>query len=158
VDKRHEIDVGGRPDTETLRALVRRAEAGDDSAMPELRRVLDRTPEIWRAAGDVAGQAEEALLALAAGDNLLFRECIKRKLADLKAELAASTPLEGLVVGRVAASWLAMGHAEALSAGAGSGPASRAERLRRRADSASRRFAEAVKLLATVRKLLVPRR
>src|SRR5262245_2362601 len=94
------------PDEE-LRRVVERARQGDASVLPELRRLLDGNAELWRRVGDLARHAEEGLIGLAAGDNLLLRESVQRKVAELKAELAPNSPLERLLVERITACWVA---------------------------------------------------
>src|SRR5262249_38804759 len=90
-----------------LRALLGRAGAGDATALPALRRAFDQNPELVARLGDLAAHAEQALLALAAGDNLAAREAIARQAADLRGELleAGSSALERLLVERVALCW-----------------------------------------------------
>jgi len=139
---------------EGLRRVVERARQGDAAALPELRRLLDESPELWRFYGDLARHAEESLVALAAGDNLLLRESLRRKLLELKASLAPNTPLERLLVDRVAACWVAANHADAAFAQARGLEGAREGQLRRRQDSAQRRLLESLKSLTTVRRLL----
>jgi hypothetical protein len=43
-----------------LRALVQRAQAGDTSALPRIRAVLDDHPEVWHYLGDLSGLVERA--------------------------------------------------------------------------------------------------
>src|SRR3954453_5441618 len=97
-----------------LRQLVARAEQGDDSALPALRRLLDNTPALWREYGDLARQAELAWLRLMCGSNLALRESLLRKAAELKAELGgeAQPPLEKLLVERVVLCWLQVHYAD----------------------------------------------
>lgn len=94
--------------TADLKQLVERAEAGDTSVLPELRRQLTEVPELWRRYGDLATHAEKTWIAAAAGDNQMLKECLERKLADLQAELGCNgvPPLEQLLIRRIAASWL----------------------------------------------------
>jgi hypothetical protein len=104
--------------------------------------------------------AEESMLALAAGPNLLLKESLVRKLAKLKAELAGPAPplLDRLLAERVAICWLGAAFSDAAYAQGKGHPAPVLEHARRRQDSAGRRYAEALKPLATVRKLLSPGR
>ena len=75
---------------ERLQALVKRAEQGDESALPELRAALDTNPWIWERYGDLARQSQAAWLQLIAGPNLLLRESVERKAEQLRAELAGA--------------------------------------------------------------------
>ena len=107
------------PATERMRRLLERAERGDRSALPALEMLLDATPEVWRAYGDLARVAEDAWVELVAGPNLLLKESLRRKLAELKSELLsdpAASPLEQLLVERVAAGWLQTAYADAAAA------------------------------------------
>src|SRR4051794_11445512 len=90
------------PDTEIrerLQRLGRRAEQGDGTALPELRAALDANPWVWDRYGDLAQQSQAAWLRLIAGPDLLLRESVERKAAQLRAELAGPepSPLERLL-------------------------------------------------------------
>jgi hypothetical protein len=148
------VEHGGEDE---LRRVVEKAQKGDTTVLPELRRLLDHNPGLWRQVGDLARHAETALIELAAGDNLMLRESLTRKLEELKAELAPDSPLERLLAERVAANWLAVNYADTIFGQTREDRAARAEQLRRRQDSSNRRFLEALKCFATVRRLLGPR-
>jgi hypothetical protein len=145
---------------EELRQLVQQAEKGNEAVLPELHVLLDRDPGLWRYAGDMARIAEDSMIELAAGPNLLLKECLSRKLAELKTQLTGPAPslLDSLLAERVAICWLFASYSDASYAQGKEKPAPVVEHARRRQDSAGRRYAEAVKLLATVRKLLGPDR
>src|SRR5579871_147002 len=102
----------GRPTAEELGLLLARAERGDQGVLDELKAFLDAHPEVWHQAGDLAWHAEMALLDLAAGKNLLLKESISRKLAELKRELAPASPLERLLAERIAVTWLQVHHCD----------------------------------------------
>jgi hypothetical protein len=143
---------------ERLQALVRRAEQGDESALPTLRAALDANPWIWERYGDLAQQSQAAWLQLIAGPNLLLREAVERKAEQLRAELAGPepSPLERLLVERVVACWLQVQYADAAYAQLqGPNPAQHSAALKRQA-GAQQRYLYAIKTLATVRKLLRP--
>jgi hypothetical protein len=143
---------------ERLQRLVQRAEGGDESVMPELRVALDANPWCWQRYGDLAQQSMAAWLQLVAGKNLLLLESAQRKAEQLRVELAgpAPSPLERLLVERVVACWLQTNFADAAYAQLkGATPAQHTAALRRQ-NSAQQRYLQAVKALATVRKLLRP--
>jgi hypothetical protein len=96
------------PAAEELARLLERAEKGDSTVLPQLRRVLDESPALWQSYGDLSLQAQGALVQLAGGNNLLLCESLMRQMAALKAELMSEPPssLEKLLAGRVAACWL----------------------------------------------------
>jgi hypothetical protein len=147
------------PATERMRRLLERAEGGDRSAMPALELLLDATPEVWRTYGDLARVAEDAWVELVAGPNLLLKESLRRKLAELKSELLsgpAASPLERLLVGRVAAGWLQTAYADAAAAQAREKPLDLAqlEQQQRRQERAQKGYLAAIRTLAWIRKLL----
>ena len=143
---------------ERLQSLVKRAEQGDESALPELRAALDANPWIWQRYGDLAQQSQAAWLQLIAGPNLLLRESVERKTEQLRAELAGPgpSPLERLLVERVIACWLQVQYADAAYAQQTSpSPGQHTAALKRQA-GAHQRYLHSIKTLATVRKLLKP--
>ena len=147
------------PETERMRRLLERAEQGDRSVLPALEMLLDAKPEIWRAYGDLARVAEDAWVELVAGPNLLLKESLRRKLAELKSELLsgpAASPLERLLVERVGAGWLQTAYADASAAQAREKALDLAqlEQQQRRQERAQKGYLAAIRTLATVRKLL----
>lgn len=142
-----------------LRALARRAEAGDPTALAEARRFFDEAPDdVWRAAGDLARVAELAVLDLAAGHNDVLKEAMDRKLQALKQELAGPTPtpLEKLLADRTAACWLQVAEADLAVTTVRGLTVAQGRFLDERCCRAHQRLLTAVKMLATVRKLLRP--
>jgi hypothetical protein len=144
-----------------LRALLERAGAGDAAALPALRRAFDEAPELAALLGDLAAHAEQAILTLAAGDNLAAREAIARQAAALRDELtqAGASPLERLLIQRVVLCWLAVNAADIEAAHLlrtvpGAAPAVAASHTR--LGQAQQRLLAAGKALAVVRKLLRP--
>jgi hypothetical protein len=138
--------------------LVRRAERGDEAAMPVLRNALDSDGVLVEAAGNLASQVEATLIRNAAGKNLLFKEATERKMARLRREVAGAdpTPLEHLLADRVALCWLALHDAEIRFAQSRDLTIKQADFWQKRIDCAHRRYLSAIKTLATVRKLALP--
>ena len=137
---------------------MERAEQGDEAALPELRVALDVNPWCWQRYGDLAQQSMAAWLQLVAGKNLLLLESAQRKAEQLRAELAgpAPSPLERLLIERIVATWLQVHYSDASYAQLkGTNPAQHTAALQRQ-NSAQQRYLQAVKALATVRKLLRP--
>jgi hypothetical protein len=64
--------------------LLAQAEHGDASVLPALRTYLDQTPELWQTVGDLAYQAQAALIERASGTNLLLREALGRQLEAMR--------------------------------------------------------------------------
>lgn len=141
-----------------MAALLKRAERGDSSVLPELRKALDADARLWQSYGDLALQAEASLGLLAAGTNLLLGESLRRKLSALKKELAGESPspLERLLVDSVAATWLQVYYYDGLMSQLKGSPDARAKMIQQERDAAHRRHLVSIKTLATVRKLLTP--
>ena len=147
------------PETERMRRLLERAESGDRSGLPALERLLDTTGEVWRADGVLARVAEDAWVELVSGPNLLLKESLRRKLAELKSGLLsgpAASPLEQLLVERVGAGWLQTAYADAAAAQARETQLNLAqlEKQQRRQERAQKGYLAAIRTLATVRKLV----
>ena len=144
------------PATERMRRVLERAERGDRSALPALEMLLDATPEVWRAYGDLARVAEDAWVELVAGPNLLLEESLRRKVAELKSDVLsdpAASPLERLLVERVGAGWLQTAYADAAAAQARETQLNLAqlEKQQRRQERAQKGYLAAIRTLATVR-------
>jgi hypothetical protein len=141
-----------------LAQLLKRAQAGDVSVLGALRQVLSDNPDLWQGYGDLAAQAEAALIRLAAGRDLLLTEALLRKLAALKQELGGESPspLERLLIERVTACWLQVAYYDTLVVQARESSPARLKMLQGLQDAAHRRHLSAIKTLATVRKLLRP--
>jgi hypothetical protein len=144
-----------------LMRLLARADKGDRQALAVLRASFHEDPALWDAVGDAAFQAEAAMIELAAGSNEVVQEAIRRKMRRLRRELAgeAAPPLERLLVDRIAVCWLMLAQAESRYAQAMKAPSvsfELSEYHQRRCDRAQRRYLQAIKALAQVRRLLVP--
>ena len=141
---------------EEIRAVLERARGGDASELAALREALDRHPEIWRAFGDLAAHAQGAWIDLISGVDLALKESLGRQVEAMKAELTGPdpSPLETLLIGRIAACWLQVNYADAAAAQAGEISIPQAHLARKRQDSAHRRYLSAIATLAMTRRLL----
>lgn len=85
-------------------ALIRRAEGGDESAVPALRQALAARDGLVETAGSLAIQVQATLIRNAAGTNLFFKEGLEAKMDRLRADLAGpdAAPLERLLADRIA--------------------------------------------------------
>jgi hypothetical protein len=148
------------PPTEDIRSLIKRAQCGDESTLPAVRKFLQNPEAIDLLGGDLARQAELSFISNAAGKDLAFREALVGKLAQLRAELAGPNPapVERLLVERVVACWLQVQDADIRYAQAQTNNPALAvsDFQQRRMDRAHRRYLSAIKTLATVRKLALP--
>lgn len=134
--------------------LLQRARQGDQDVLPELRAWLERSA-VWRQFGDLGQQAREAWLRLIAGNDLVLRESLIRKLNDLQAELTPGepTPIERLLSDRVIANWLRLHFAELAATQAMNRP-KLAEFWDRRQSRAERAYVASLGALTTLRKFL----
>ena len=144
------------PGEAEVRRLLERARGGDATEMAALRAALDDHPETWQAYGDLAGHAQGAWIDLIAGVDLALKEALGRRVEALKAELAGPdpSPLETLLIERVAACWLQVGHADAAAVPTGPVSIPQGDHARKRQDSAHQRYLAAVGALAMTRRLL----
>jgi hypothetical protein len=146
------------PTLEELRALINRARQGDKTSQPALLELLKDPGMVDLLGGDLARLAQLTLIGEFSGKDLLIRESLICKLDLLRAELSGPnpTPLERLLVDRVAACWLHLHHLEVLFAQKDSMPLAVGAYYQRCLDRAQKRYLSAIKTLAVVRKLAVP--
>ena len=147
----------GLPPEKELFDVLKRAQDGDESALPALRRALDAGLNVLKA-GSIAGEAREALLAPLAGKSLLVREQMGRQIDALAAELAGPhpAPIERLLSERAAFCWHVVHQYERAYASSRELSIKQADYQQRRIDAAHRRYLSALKSLATVRRLALP--
>ena len=146
-----------RPESEDeIRCLLERARGGDATDLAALRRAMDRHPEIWQAYGDLAAFAQDAWIDLISGSNLVLKESLGRQVEAMTAELAGESPspLERLLIERIAACWLQVSYADAAGARTGEMSIPQGKYLQQRQNSANRRYLSAVGALAMTRRLL----
>jgi hypothetical protein len=139
-------------------ALLRRARDGDEATLPVVRDLLEDPGMVDHVGGDLARAAEGLLIQALAGPDLVLREALLRKLDLLRAELAGPdpTPVERLLAERAAACWLQVQDADLRTAQAKDLTVQWATYYQARMDRAHRRYLQALKTLAAVRKLAVP--
>jgi hypothetical protein len=79
-------------DVATLNRLLKRAQGGDMTALPDLRRHLNESPELWNALGNIAIQARRSWIDLAAGNNEVTTEALWRHTSAMTVELSGPSP------------------------------------------------------------------
>jgi hypothetical protein len=139
--------------------LLKRAESGDESTLPLIRKTLEDPQAAQLLGGDLAEQAIRSFVDAAAGKNLYFREAVLRKMELLRLELLGPnpTPLERLLVERVVACWLQVHDADIRYAQSqGNLTLAQGEYHQRRQDRAHKRYLSAIRTLALVRRLALP--
>jgi hypothetical protein len=135
---------------------IRRARAGDRTVLPGVQWILDHNPKMWNETHHLARLAEQGWITQLAGKDLLLEESIRRQVKQLKANLAgdAPSPLDRLLIERIAATWLAVQHAE-LDAARDQVDGDAVSQMRlKRLDAANKRFLAATRALAVTRRLL----
>jgi hypothetical protein len=144
-------------DMKELQRVLERAQSGDEATLPALREML-KEPHLVEVCGNLAAHAEQTLIRKFSGKDLAVREGLRRKLDTLRAELAGPTPtpLERLLVERIAACWLHLYHLETVYAGKDSMSLELAQHYQKCIDRGHKRYLSAIKTLAVVRKLAVP--
>jgi hypothetical protein len=141
-----------------LRKFLKRASEGDASTLPALRKFLGNLAAVDAFGGDLAKVAQRGLVAKFAGEDLLLKEAVTRKMELLRAELAGPNPsaLERLLVERVVACWLHLHHLEAIYSQQESVRLDHATYYQRSLSAAQKRYLGAIKALAVVRRLALP--
>ena len=138
-----------------LTQLVQRGMTGDRTVLPAIRQLLDTRPALWREVDSLTAQVEQAWMALLAGPDLVAQEILVRQLQTLKQELEGPqpTPLERLLIERIAVCWLQVQHADLVATRHSQQSVTW---VQQRQDRLQGRLLAAVKALAQVRKLLRP--
>jgi hypothetical protein len=141
-----------------LAKIVNRAQKGDTSTLPVLRRMLENPEIVNNFGGNLAVQVERSIIEAIAGADLVFKLALYRKLESLRAELAGPTPspLERLMAERAATCWLFLHDLELRLVQAKKLTIADASYRQRALDRAQKRYLGALKALATVRRLAVP--
>lgn len=106
--RKSSASVEEEPTRELFEHLTRQASRGDQEAAERLRRIIRTHPEIWNAVGDLSRHAEQSLIRLIAGKNLVLSECLHVKVDDLRRSLLGTSAEAaiGLLVDQVVINWL----------------------------------------------------
>lgn len=147
------------PSQEEFSALVKRANAGDQPALAEMRGILDDNPEIWRRMGDLATYARESLLRLISDGDELIRESVRRTADELLSTFVNdnTSPIERLASERVVACWLESEYVSMMHAVPQGATIQQQKYHLSLKSSAQRRYDQALRSLANLRILLSPR-
>ena len=142
-------------DKEKLIALIDRAQDGDKTALPTLRRVLDEEPRIARIV-DLARDVERSIARRMSGEDVFTQEAIPRNLKTMRKDIAGEnpSPLERLLTERIALCWLELQYFEVIySQSIGQLTIPQGDHHQRRIDKAHRRYLSSIKTLAQIRKM-----
>jgi hypothetical protein len=140
--------------------IVARAETGDQEAFRQAKVVAATVPALLYSRPVHQATEDQYLSLLGGKDRLVTRYMLRQQVESLRGVLAGDSPspLELLLVNRVVLCWLDSQHADVTLADKLSQSLSlaQAEYHQRRAERAQRRYLEAIRTLATVRRLLQP--
>lgn len=154
-----EIDVFEEPG-ENLIAVIKRAQNGDETALPTVQTLLEKVPEVRQMLGGELQELVDSTVSRCVGgeDDLAFREAIRHKLKEMRCGLEGPKPsnLEKLLIDRIVACWLQLQEADYRAAQPIELSAAQASFLQKRQDKAHKRFLSAIKTLAQVRKMALP--
>jgi hypothetical protein len=149
---------------EELRALSKKAEAGEKGARKELKQALrESSPSVIARASDIGRKAQHLLINTAAGGEPLAEYALSARLDMMRADVAGEnpTPLEVLLTERVVSCWMVVELFDVLmSAQLAKNtdskcriPFSTLKHYLRWQEVANRRYLAAIKALAQVRRL-----
>lgn len=153
--------VGVRERISELQAFSDKAEGGDEQARKELRRAIrESTPEVIARCSDIARTYRKNLAKTASGGVPYVEEAFVRRAELLAEEVAGEnpSPLESLLAERIASLWALTELQEALLAGYYGGLSKNISpafliQMSKLQESTNRRYLNAIKTLAHVRKL-----
>ena len=142
------------PYTSELRVLIERAQHGDQTAMPELRKQLDSTADLWQQVGDLAKHVETAWIKLLAGNDVFTQECLQREAERRRTELLGDDPtaIERHLIETIVASWLQLKYAE-IQMGSRDATDKQLTYRHRRLESAQKQHRAAINQLVKVREV-----
>jgi hypothetical protein len=153
---------------DVMPVLIGRAMAGDLAVVPALRTFLDgfaagessggagyRTV-LEVLGGDPVIRAQEALIGWAVGQDLAAGEALRRRIAQVRAELAGpdASPLEMMLAENLALAWADAHLAAERAYRAATLTLTETDQIERRRDRAQRRLIAAVKALDLIRRVL----
>jgi hypothetical protein len=149
---------------EELRALSKKAEAGEKGAREELKQALrESSPAVIARASDMGRRAQHLLINTATGGEPHAEYALSACLDTMRAEVAGEnpTPLEALLTERVVSCWMLVELFEVLMApqlakstdSKSYVPLSTLKHYLRWQELANRRYLAAIKTLAQVRRL-----
>jgi hypothetical protein len=146
-----------------MREILERARRGDRSVLPALKKAFDENPDWVELFGNLPEHARQTYLTVLAGSNLVAKEAIVRKYDQVRATLVGegASPVECLLIDRICMDWLAIQQCDIETSSAQCENPSYQQRIKaaqQHLDRAHKRFCNALKTFATVKKLLRPTR
>jgi hypothetical protein len=145
-----------------IKELMERARDGDKAMQPLVRKLFDKDEReggsLLETYGDIYAQTRRVMTTLSVGNNLVAQEALRRKINDIRDDLAGPNPtaLERILCERVALCWFDAHETDRRFVDHSDITFKAAEYQESRRDRAHKRFLAACKTLAKVRKLAVP--
>ena len=155
LENKEALPVAGP--TRSFHELVQAARGGDGSVIPELRKMMGENPELAKNTGDLAAQSQIYWVDLVAGRDLYYRECLLRRVANLKQQLLAESngsTIELMLVNQVISTWIQLHYYENREALAASDNIRVAEYRSKRVENAFKRHMKSLEALTTTKALL----
>jgi hypothetical protein len=143
-------------DRKALRKVIERAQDGDESVLPDLRKALKEEPKISSIFVNLANSLERSIIRNMASGDLMVEECMPRNLEEMRKELAGESPssLERLLVERIVVCWLEIQYFELIYAqNTGNLSLAQSEFHQKRIDKIHRRYLSSIRTLAQIRKM-----
>jgi hypothetical protein len=142
-----------------INELIRQSKEGDKAARRRIRELTELEPiGMLRATGGcLAWQIESAKISKLTGDDKMWDSAITHKMRSIRESLGGpdAPPLERLLIERIALAWLDVSDLDFRHASSADLSYAKAEYFSRMRDRANRRYLQALKTLAQVRKLNV---
>jgi hypothetical protein len=142
------------PDLQRLEALVARAKAGDPTAMPEIRKLMNQHTDICQALGDAHNESLACWIKRYAGDDQVRQEAIAKNLDQLRDELTepADNALERLLIRQIVLTQMIVNYSAAVLAQTGSTHLSTLRYLDTRLEKTTRRLTHLIRNLELLRR------
>lgn len=152
------VKVSMKPAVKDYEEILDLAEQGDRSVLPRVREILDEFPAVVSEIGDLTRIAKGGMLDMLSDKNVMVREAEERYLASMVKEIAGPQPtaIERLLAEQIAVCWLHVRHVEIKYAHLKSYSLSEGAYYQRCLDRAQKRYLNAIKTLAQIRKLGLP--
>ncbi len=137
-----------------VRKVLVAAQSGDESTLPVVRRMLANSTELVNMAGDAAALAEAAWVRRYAGSDVLTREALKVKAAELRRSLLGVSPtaVERLIVDRIVVCWLQVNFHDQVEVQQTERTLKQATFDMHRQESIQRRYLRALRTLTEIRR------
>lgn len=141
---------------QALKVAIERARAGDKSVLTELRTLLVELPDT-KNGGDLSQSVIDGMLDAQFDDDLVARELVLLKLAELRSSLSGPkpTPVESLLIERIVCCWLRLNLSELATGFSDVTDHSLTSSASRSLDRYHKQYLSALKALADLRKLNV---